>query len=219
VFLFFAMRVWKRGRSLLARYFTKAATPLDEFLDNLGERVYKDHIDDEPSSLAPHRMARAKLDEEVPLVRVPGTAVFLTSNSTGTPPLLLHHARHNKAIHETVILVTVITERVPRVTEDAVTVKELAHGFYRVFARVGFMETPDVPKALEVAIAEANLPVRLERVTYYLGRETLLATSHGEMSKREEQLFAFLTRNSQNATRYFGIPPERVVEIGMQIDL
>ncbi|NUP05315.1 MAG: potassium transporter Kup, partial [Polyangiaceae bacterium] len=219
-FIFFAMRVWKRGRALLGRYFTKAATPLDHFLDGLGKNVFVDRFpDDERPSLseAPPRAGRE--EEVVPLVRVPGVAVFLTSNSTGTPPLLLHHARHNKAIHEAVLLVTVSTERIPRVTTDRVKVVELAHGFHRVFIRVGFMETPDVPRALEVAFDKFKLPFKLRNVTYYLGRETLLATSHGEMSKREEQLFAFLTKNSQNATRYFGIPPERVVEIGMQIDL
>lgn len=207
LFLFFAMRVWKRGRALLGRYFTRAATPLDHFLSNLGRNVFQEHIDMEAD------------EEACRLVRVPGVAVFLTSNPSGTPPLLLHHARHNKAIHETVLLVTVVTEHVPRVLSERVTLEALAHGFHRVTIRVGFMETPDVPQALAQAIAAARLPLRLDKVTYYLGRETLLATSHGEMSRREEQLFAFLTRNSQNATRYFGIPPERVVEIGMQIDL
>jgi KUP system potassium uptake protein len=133
--------------------------------------------------------------------------------------LLLHHARHNKALHEAVLLVTVTTERIPRVLDEAVRMEELEHGFRRVLVRVGFMETPDVPRALEIAFRKYDLPYQLSTVTYYLGRETLLATSHGEMSRREEQLFAFLTRNSQNATRYFGIPPQRVVEIGMQIDL
>ena len=81
------------------------------------------------------------------------------------------------------------------------------------------METPDVPKALAVAIRAYRLPFELKQVTYYLGRETILATSQGEMNRRAEQIFGFLSRNSQNATRYFGIPPERVVEIGMQVDL
>lgn len=201
MFIFFSMRVWKRGRALLGQYFAKAATPLDEFLDAVGRGsfVCKDGI--------------------VPLLRTPGVAVFLTSNPTGTPPLLLHHARHNKAVHRTVLLVTVNTERVPRVTTERLALEALEHGFYRVKIRVGFMESPDVPRALQALVRAHDLDIDVSQVTYYLGRETLLATSHGEMGQREEQLFAFMTKNSQNATRYFSIPPERVVEIGMQIDL
>jgi len=224
LFIFLAMRVWKRGRALLARYFTKAATPLEHFLDGLGRNKFDDRMPDEDSTggttgAIPAVGERVQSETEVPLVRVPGVAVFLTSNATGTPPLLLHHARHNKAIHQRVLLVTVHTESVPRVLSDRVSVEALQHGFYRVAIRVGFMETPNVPRALEIAIREHGLPIRMPEITYYLGRETLLATSHGEMGAREEQLFAFLTRNSQNATRYFSIPPERVVEIGMQVDL
>ncbi|MBK6519300.1 MAG: KUP/HAK/KT family potassium transporter [Polyangiaceae bacterium] len=218
LFIFFTMRVWKRGRALLARYFTRAATPLDEFLDDLGrgELVVRGLAQ---GSIVAGGVHDEPVLERIPIARVPGVAVFLTSNSSGTPPLLLHHARHNKALHEAVLLVTVTTERIPRVLDEAVRMEELEHGFRRVLVRVGFMETPDVPRALEIAFRKYDLPYQLSTVTYYLGRETLLATSHGEMSRREEQLFAFLTRNSQNATRYFGIPPQRVVEIGMQIDL
>ncbi len=199
--IFFTMAVWKRGRALLAGYFARASTPLDAFLDQVGKGTL-------PTD-----------DGEEPLARVPGAAVFLTSNPTGTPPLLLHHARHNKALHRVVVLVTVSTERVPRVRRDRIAIEALEHGFVRLRVRVGFMETPDVPRALAVAARAFHLPIDPRKVTYYLGRETLLATSQGEMGQRAEQLFAFLSRNSQNATRYFGIPPERVVEIGMQVDL
>ncbi len=200
--IFFAMTVWKRGRALLGDYFQRAARPLETFLSGLGKNVFVDEG-----------------SEAIQLVRVQGAAVFLTSNSSGTPPLLLHHARHNKAIQEHVLLVTVVTERIPRITKERLRLEPLEHGFYRLNIRVGFMETPNVPRALAVAIKAYKLPFELKQVTYYLGRETLLATSRGEMTGRAEAVFSFLTRNSQNATRYFGIPPERVVEIGMQIDL
>ncbi len=100
--IFFAMAVWKRGRALLGGYFQRAARPLDAFLEGVGKGVFDDD------------------GEAVPLVRVKGAAVFLTSNASGTPPLLMHHARHNKAVHETVVLVTVTSERVPRVTTDRI---------------------------------------------------------------------------------------------------
>ncbi|HTJ81086.1 MAG TPA: potassium transporter Kup [Polyangiaceae bacterium] len=201
--LFFTMRVWKKGRYLLGDYFRRAMRPLEGLLDGLRRGVYK-----------------TTTNEERPVVRVPGVAVFLTSNAGGTPPLLLHHVRHNKALHDTILLVTVMTENIPRVpASERVKIEPIELGFHRVKIRVGFMETPHVPRALEQAVIEQELPFDLDDVTYYLGRETLLATSKGEMGARAEQLFAFLTRNSQAAARYFGIPAERVVEIGMQIDL
>jgi KUP system potassium uptake protein len=202
VFLFIVMRLWKRGRSLLAVHFAKAARPLDAFLESLHSKNYTDTD-----------------GSRFPVVRVPGVAVFLTGNRNGTPPLLLHHLRHVKALHETIVLVTVSTEHVPRVTGERIKLDTLSDGFLRLNISVGFMESPDVPRALTEAIANFGLPFTLADVTYFLGRETLLATSQGEMGEMEETLFAFLTRNSQNATRYFCIPPERVVEIGMQVDL
>jgi KUP system potassium uptake protein len=203
--IFAMMRVWKRGRALLGDFFVRASTPLDDFLRGLGENVY-------------HYRTRG-VAGTVPIVRVGGAACFLTGNPKGTPPLLMHHAKHNKAIHETVLLLTVVTEHIPRVVENRVAVEALEQGFYRVKIRVGFMETADVPKALGEAIRVHKLPFELDDVTYYLGRETVLATDRGNMGRRAEKLFGFLTRNSQQATAFFGIPPERVVEIGMQVDL
>ncbi|MBL9027337.1 MAG: KUP/HAK/KT family potassium transporter [Myxococcales bacterium] len=200
--LFMTMRVWKRGRGLLAQHFARASKPLDDFLEGVGRGVYN-HGD----------------GKELQLLRPQGVAVFLTSNPTGTPPLLMHHARHNRAIHSTVLLVTVLNEKVPRVTERHVEVEPLLHGFFRVRIRVGFMETPDVPAALAEAAKLFDEPFDLEDVTYYLGRETLLASAHGDMGRQAERLFAFLSRNSNQAPSYFGIPPQRVVEIGMQVDL
>ncbi len=200
--LFLVMRVWKRGRGLLAQHFARASTPLDAFLEQIGRGVY--------------RLGQGK---EHGVLRTEGTAVFLTSNPTGTPPLLMHHTHHNRAIRERVLLVTVVNEKVPRVLERAVEVEPLLHGFFRVHIRVGFMETPDVPAALEEASKLFDVPIDLEDVTYYLGRETLLASAHGDMGRQAERLFAFLSRNSNQAPSYFGIPPQCVVEIGMQVDL
>ncbi|MEO8178428.1 MAG: KUP/HAK/KT family potassium transporter [Deltaproteobacteria bacterium] len=201
--VFFMMRTWKRGRFLLGRYFARAASPLDAFLEQLHEQ-----------------RCLAEEGKSIHVVRVPGVAVFLTSNRDGTPPLLLHHVRHVKSLHESVILVTVSTTPVPRVAEEQrIDVELLSEGFIRFRIHCGFMETPNVPRGLELAAQRNLLPVSLDDVTYFLGRETLLATRKGEMGAREELLFGFMSKNSLNATRYFCIPPERVVEIGMQIDL
>jgi KUP system potassium uptake protein len=202
-FIFFMMRTWKRGRFLLGRYFARAASPLDAFLQQLHDQCCQDSD-----------------GRTIRIVRVAGVAVFLTSNRDGTPPLLLHHVRHVKSLHEAVILVTVATSPVPRIPEEERwDVELLSEGFMRLRIHCGFMESPNVPRALELAAQRNALPVPLDDVTYFLGRETLLATRQGEMGPREETLFAFLSKNSLNATRYFCIPPQRVVEIGMQIDL
>jgi KUP system potassium uptake protein len=200
--VFTIMRTWKRGRDYLTRHFAHNTRPLDDFIDAIRRKCWK-----------------LKDGSEIPIVRVPGAAVFLTSHTDGVPPLLLHHVHHVRSLHETVILVTIVTERVPRVLSDRFEWRPLSEGLARLKIRSGYMQSPSVPAALEVAFSEYDIPVELSEVTYFLGRETLLALSAGEMGRREEALFAFLTRNSQGATRYFGIPPDRVVELGMQIDL
>jgi KUP system potassium uptake protein len=114
------------------------------------------------------------------------------------------------------VLVTVTTDHVPHVKPaDRVKSEDMGHGFYRVWIHAGFMEKPNVPKLL----ASAKLPVDLDDATYFMGRETFVAGKGGKMGVFSESLFAFLSRNSKSATSWFGIPPDQVVELGMQIDL
>jgi KUP system potassium uptake protein len=200
--VFVMMRTWKRGRSFLKVHFARNMRPLDDFIAALRNRCWT-----------------LRDGTEIPIARVPGAAVFLTSHTDGIPPLLLHHLRHVRCLHETVILVTIVTERVPRVLQDRFDWKTMPEGLARLTIRSGYMQSPSVPTALALAFHEYDIRVPLAEVTYFLGRETLLALSAGDMGRREEALFAFMTRNAQNATRYFGIPTERVVELGMQIDL
>ena len=190
--VFVVMVTWKSGRAILAETLARGAPPLDEFLANLGDRC------------------RA---------RVPGTAVFLTSGAQGTPAVMIHHVRHNKVLHDTVVLLTVVNDHVPRVdVAQATTIEDLGQGFHRVVTHAGFMQTPDVPEVLAIAKAR-GVPVDDAETTYYLGRETFLATPKGRMGPLRESLFAMLSRNSKSATAYFAIPPEKVVEVGMQLDL
>jgi KUP system potassium uptake protein len=180
---------WKVGRTVLAEYIARVSPPLPEFL----ERV------DSPE-----------------IVRIPGTAIFLSSNPEGTPPVLFTQARRIRALREKLVLVTVQTCHMPYVDEpERVQVEDLGKGVFRVIVRGGFMEKPSVPRLL----ARAKLPVDLDDATYFLGRETFVAGRGGQMGVFSEGLFAFLSRNSRSATSWFGIPPEQVVEIGMQIDL
>ena len=180
---------WKVGRTVLAERITEMSPPLADFV--------------------------AKIDEHCK-VRVPGTAIILSSNPDGTPPVLSTHARRIRALREHLVLVTVTTDHVPYVkAADRLKTEDLGHGFFRVWIHAGFMEKPNVPRLL----ASAKLPVDLEDATYFLGRETFLAGKGGKMGVFSESLFAFLSRNSKSATSWFGIPPDQVVELGMQIDL
>jgi KUP system potassium uptake protein len=180
---------WKVGRSILAERIAEISPPLADFV--------------------------AKIQEHCP-VRVPGTAIILSSNPDGTPPVLTTHARQIRALRKYVVLVTVTTDHVPYVKPpDRVRSEDLGHGFFRVWIHAGFMEKPHVPRLL----AAAKLPVDLEDATYFLGRETFVSGKGGKMGVLSESLFAFLSRNSKSATSWFGIPPDQVVELGMQIDL
>ena len=151
--------------------------------------------------------------------RVAGAAVFMTSNGDGTPPTLLHNLEHNKILHERVILLTVMTVDGPTVSpEHRVTVTPLRLGFFRVRVCYGFTEDPDVPAALDQAVF-AGGPLVPEDTTYFLGTETLLATERPGLPMWRERLFVMMSRNALRATTFYRIPPERVVEIGMQVEL
>jgi KUP system potassium uptake protein len=191
--VFAVMTTWKRGRSLLAHDIADRMLPADLFLADL---------------------------EQNPPHRVPGTAVFMSSTAKGIPIVLLHHWKHNQVLHDTVVLLSVVAETVPTVPiSERVQVEKLTGGFYRVTARYGFMQTPNVPAVLARAHMRFGLPFAPERTSYYLGREVLLPTGRSNMSAWRKRLFGFISRNARSATQYFGIPPDRVVELGMQIAL
>jgi KUP system potassium uptake protein len=189
--VFTLFTTWMYGRDRLHKYVKGATVPLDAFLDDVKET-------------RPHR--------------VRGTAVFLTGHHDGVPMLLLHHFKHNQVLHETVILLTVFSEQTPFVKPDKrFTHEPLREGFHRLVAHFGYMEAPNVPDLLRAA-RERGIPIDLDRVTYFLGRETLIPTGRG-LRRLRKMLFALITRNALSATAYFGIPPNRVVELGMQIEL
>jgi KUP system potassium uptake protein len=185
------MTTWKSGREILGGLMRQATLPLDLFLADIGRNP-------------PHRVS--------------GTAVFMTSDPEGAPVVLLHHLKHNKTLHEQVVLLSITAVEVPDVEEvDRVRVIPLAHGFFRVAARYGFMETPNVPEVLALC-AEQGLQTRPQDTSYYLGRERLLPTGKTKMARWRKKLFVFLSRNAQPATRFFGLPHNRVVELGSQIE-
>lgn len=152
--------------------------------------------------------------------RVPGQAIYLTSNARGTPHSLRHNLRHNRALHDTVIIYTVSFVKSPRVpAEKHFKVSRLRHDITRVIAYHGFMETPDVPKDLAVINQREGLKLNLERVTYFVGGEILLAEDDIGMSKWRSKLYALMARNEMKVTRFFNLPPAQVFEIGTQIQV
>ena len=186
------LSTWKQGRALLASRMREKLYPFDRFLQDI---------------------------EAYPPQRVTGTAVFMTSNLTGTPPTLLHNLQHNKVLHDRVILLTVVTSDIPYVAPNNRTeVEALGHGFYRLTVRYGFMEEPDVPDALAQASAQ-GFQIDLTETTFFLGLETLLATRRPGLPLWRERLFVLIARNAVRANAFFKIPPERVVELGMQVEL
>ena len=149
---------------------------------------------------------------------MPGTAVFLTPNVDGAPLILQHHLRYNKALHQEVVLLSIVTEEVPEVEPDRrVTTETLPEGFFRVRGHYGFMERPDVQQIVQLCCGH-GITADLEDTTYYLGRARLLPTGSAPMVRWRKRLFAFLSRNASAATDFFNIPPNRVVELGARIE-
>jgi KUP system potassium uptake protein len=192
--IYAVMTTWATGRQLVVRRLADSEVPLSQFFASV---------------------------EAKPPVRVSGTGIFMTARPEGAPPILVHHLTHNKVLHEQVVLLTVSIQDVPAVDPDSsISVEELGNGFWRVVASFGFMQPPDVPAALERA-RYLGLDWRLEDTTYYLAHLTLFthATSRLGMMVWRDKLFVFLSRNARRATNYFQIPPDRVVEIGIQLEI
>jgi KUP system potassium uptake protein len=197
IVLFTLMTTWKRGRQILRERLTEISMPLDTFLTSIGKGT---------------------------IPRVPGTAVFMTSDSGGAPVVLLHHLKHNKVLHENVILLSVQTTGIPEVKNtDRLTMDRLDHGFVRVVVRYGFMESPDVKEVMEL-LRRQGVRSRPLETSYYLGREQLIpqnkAWKRGGLTMNiwRKKLFAVMARNGRSAAEFFQLPPNRVVELGTQIE-
>jgi len=189
--LFTLMTTWKAGRANLGGILRQGALPLDLLLEDVARRRVH---------------------------RVPGTAVFMTSGTDSAPVVLLHHLKHNKVLHEEVVLLSVQSAEVPDVDDaDQVQVEALGQGFYRVTATYGFMETPNVPAVLAAA-RQAGIRAAPAETSYILGRERLLPRGTSKMARWRKKLFVFMSRNARSATEFFGLPPNRVVELGAQIE-
>jgi KUP system potassium uptake protein len=192
IVLFAIMTTWRRGTDLLNQHLNEVTLPLTSFIADVGR--------------------------EKPL-RVPGTAVFMSGYPDGLPLALGHHFKHSKVLHQRVILLSIVTEHYPYVrSPDRVKVEPMGEGFVRVTARYGFMQSPAIEDVLR-QIAATGIPVTMDEVSFFLGRVTVLSGSRRDMALWRKKLFAALHYTAQPAIGYFGIPPGRAVELGMQITI
>ena len=190
--LFAIMVTWRKGRELLRQRLKTAAMPLDLLLTDLQRRNVS---------------------------RAPGTAVFMSGDPRGVPLALLHNLKHNSVLHERNIILTIIIGEEARVeAARRVQVQDLGMGFYRVTGHYGFMEQPQVPELLRKC-ADQGLQFDMQRTTFFLSSETIVRGKNPGMARWRAWLFALLARNAQRATAFFGLPPNRVVELGMQVEM
>jgi KUP system potassium uptake protein len=188
---FTMLTTWAKGRKLMIDRMAEASLPMEIFIKSAG-----------PSA-----------------TRVPGTAVFMTSSATGVPHALLHNLKHNKVLHERIFLLTVRIEDVPYVQpEKRVELRDYGSGFYRVLLRYGFMEEVDVPTAL-AQLKNCGPQCKMMDTSFFLARQTLLASSRPGMAIWREKLFAWMLRNAESAMEFFKLPTNRVVELGSQVEI
>ena len=192
IVMFTLLTTWKRGRKVLMDRLSEDALPLKEFIQSI---------------------------ELAPPVRVEGTAVFLTSTPDRVPHALLHNLKHNKVLHERVVFLTVVTRDVPFVPDDErIELETLGCDFYRMLAYYGFKEEPDVPEVLEEA-GRNGFPFEMMETSFFVSRETLIATVRPGMARWRERLFSSMSKNAVKASDFFHVPTNRVVELGTQVEL
>jgi len=191
--LFTFLSTWKQGREMLFERIQPILLPMKDFFEMVAD---------------------------FPPLRVPGTAIFLTRSLEGTSPALLHNLKHNKVLHERVVFLTILTEEIPWVEdEDKIKVQTFANNFYRIIARYGFKEDPNVPEILEQA-KQHGLEFEMMETTFFLSRETLVSRRGlPSMPLWRQRLFIGMLRNARSATDFFKIPTNRVIEVGAQIDI
>ena len=190
--VFTLLTTWKRGRKVLFDRLSEDALPLKEFIQSI---------------------------ELAPPVRVEGTAVFLTSTPDRVPHALLHNLKHNKVLHERVVFLTVVTREIPFVAlDERIEIEELGCDFYRMLCHYGFKEEPDVPDLLEQA-GRTGFPFEMMETSFFVSRETLIASVRPGMARWRERLFSSMSKNAVKASDFFHVPANRVVELGTQVEL
>jgi KUP system potassium uptake protein len=190
--VFTLMTAWKKGRALLSMRFKEETLSVDDLI-----RDIKNH----------------------PPSRVPGMAIYMTTNPEGVPRTLLHNLKHNKVLHQTIVFLTVITTEVPRIDKNSqVRMEFLGQGIIRIIARYGFMDSPNIPHLLH-EIKDDHFQYKPMQTTFFFGRETLLVTAKRGMARWLKILFTMMSRNAYQANLYYQIPANSVVELGQFVEL
>jgi KUP system potassium uptake protein len=222
--ILFTMQTWRLGREILGKkikdlksYSIPTSNLSSLALERRGTGPLIESLLQNDNIGLPLEKLVEELTNNI-FARVYGTAVFMTVSLKGIPPVLLHHIKHNQVLHQKVILLSIRSVDIPYVKNSRVEIKNIGYGFYQLIALYGFMETPNVIEILRIA-NDMGLNINIEETTFYLGREIIIDTGKIKISKFRKDLFIFMSRNSQSATSYFSIPPSRVVEIGMQIEI
>lgn len=186
------MHTWKTGKEEIFR------------------RIYANGVtEDELRSIA----------ESEHITRVRGAGVFMAGNPKGTPLVLLHHLKANKVLHETVVLLSIVTEELPAMLDsERLTVSEIGNGVWRAVGRYGYMESPDVSRLME-QVKGSGVPIKLNEATYYFNREMIITGGDSSMWHWEKRLYSLLSRNARQARDYYRLPPMQIIEVGMPIQL
>ena len=188
---FIALTTWSTGRKIMQHYLMEGAMELELFITSVTQS----------------------------LKHVPGTAIFLSSRVEGVPPAMLHNVKHNKVLHERNIVLTVQTERIPHLPHSGrAQVTDFGHGFYRVLLRHGYMEEVDIPAAMK-AVDGCGGAINVSDTSYFLSRQTLIASARPGMAIWREKLFAWMMRNAETPMEFFKLPTNRVVELGSQVEI
>jgi KUP system potassium uptake protein len=187
---FLMMTTWRRGRTVVAEVIKRGQTPIESFVDTLPESEWQ---------------------------RVPGTAAYLFKDAGAIPPALMVNLKHNRVLHEQVLLISIDSDDVPTITPaDRVVAIKVGPGIWKLVVRFGFMDVPDLPEALRHMTTPV---VDVDEITYFLGRETVVATNNDLMDPIRERIFVFQNRTAASAARFFNLPSTSVFEVGTTIDL
>jgi KUP system potassium uptake protein len=185
------LTTWSKGRKLMMERLRESAMPIEVFIKSAAKST----------------------------TRVPGTAVFMTSTAQGVPHALLHNLKHNKVLHERIMILTVVIDEVPYVDEeDRIEIMDLGQGFFRMIVRYGFMQETDIPAILK-SVENCGPKFKMMDTSFFLARQTLIASERPGMALWREKLFSWMLRNAETAMEFFKLPTNRVVELGSQVEI
>lgn len=190
--IYILMTTWNRGRKNLLDKIKKETTSLENFVTEI---------------------------LSVRLIAIPGTAIYMASNKNGTPPPLILNIKHNRLLHKQIIILTIIIQKVPHIKpEERIQIEQPTEGFYRVIANYGFMDVTNIFNIIEL-LNQKEVKIDINKTTFFLGRETLITTKKAGLGRLRDKLFILMSNNAQRATEYFNIPPNRVFEVGTQVEI